>query len=52
MSWHVITVFAGEVDARDLTDSCEGYRYVEFKTTREIENNRQRQNFQRYMFSL
>ncbi|XP_076075179.1 decapping and exoribonuclease protein-like [Mytilus galloprovincialis] len=41
-------VFSGEVDAIDTTSGCEGCKYVEFKTNREIEYNRQRQNFQRF----
>lgn len=46
-----VSVFSGEVDAIDTTSGCEGCKYVEFKTNREIEYNRQRQNFQRYNFT-
>ncbi|KAL5017823.1 hypothetical protein ScPMuIL_003545 [Solemya velum] len=40
-------VYGGEVDAL-LPDFSSGNKYVEFKTTRDIENERQDQNFRRF----
>lgn len=40
-------MFSGEVDALDANNISNDCSYVEFKTSREIDNPRQQQNFHR-----
>ena len=46
-----LSVYSGEVDAVDPTSKADN-KYVEFKTSREIDTPRQDENFKKYAFTI